>query len=273
MSELRTRPADITLPAFSRLPLTPDLALLLEALARVDAEDWQAHFNVNFYEGDWSGVPLITASNALSPLAPGDGQPTPRPLWLRDPSWQQAFAAIPVELRSARLLRLGPGGRILRHHDYDLGLPDADLRLHIPLVCGPNVEFMLDGQRIPMSAGECWYLDLARAHSVDNWGLDERVHLVFDCRPNPWLKQAIIEGWSTTPAPGLGRAAEAFSRFCERVQEDPQLSRQLREVTDNDLFISRCVALGEACGVLFTREEVRTAMRQGRASWSQQWKV
>lgn len=83
---------------------------------------------------------------------------------VQDERWQMALRDWPLEIVSARLLRLGPGGRIHEHRDYDLGGPDADLRLHVPLLSAPGVDFWLDGQIMPMAAGECWFLDLARPH-------------------------------------------------------------------------------------------------------------
>lgn len=118
-------------PAFSRLPVTVDLPLLLQALAAIGEDDWHGHFNSAYYTGDWSGVALISAADALTELAPGIGEPRLREPWRRDGRWQRGLRDLPLEIVCARLLRLGPGGRIHEHRDYDLGEPDADLRLHI----------------------------------------------------------------------------------------------------------------------------------------------
>lgn len=152
-------------PAFARLPVSVDLPQLLRALARIDASAWQGHFNGGYYEGDWSGVALISAVDAPSELAPGKGQPVPREPWRQDPDWQQALRHLPLRIVSARLLRLGPGARIHEHRDYDLGGPDADLRLHIPLLSPPRVDFLLDGQRMPMLAGSAGF-STCRARTV-----------------------------------------------------------------------------------------------------------
>lgn len=44
------------LPAFSRLPVTVDLPLLLQALSRIADTAWTAHFNASYYDGQWSGA-------------------------------------------------------------------------------------------------------------------------------------------------------------------------------------------------------------------------
>ena len=124
---------------------------------------------------------LISASDALTVLSSGAGEPISRDSWQNDDRWAVALRDLPLDIRSARLLRLGPGSRIHEHRDYDLGGPQADCRLHIPLLSSPDVDFMLESRCIPMSAGECCFLDLVRPHSVDNWGQQERD--LRQCRP------------------------------------------------------------------------------------------
>ncbi|POA28124.1 MULTISPECIES: aspartyl/asparaginyl beta-hydroxylase domain-containing protein [unclassified Pseudomonas] len=260
----------MTRPAFSRLPVTVPLPLLLQALAQIKDSDWHSHFNSHYFSGDWSGVALISAADALTELSPGHGKPVLRAPWLLDGRWQRALQELPLDIVSARLLKLGPGSRIHEHRDYDLEEPEADLRLHIPLLSPPNVDFLLDGLRMPMEAGECWFLDLSRPHSVDNRDSRERVHLVIDCRPDPWLEQAIVEGVSTTPAPGVGHAAQALAQFRRLLENDPQLCKTLQGVTDSEAFIATTLKLAAERGLAFSREELRAAMRNGRRQWNEQ---
>jgi hypothetical protein len=257
-------------PAYSRLPVQLDLALLREALAGIRAAQWREHFNRDYFHGEWSGVVLISAADAHE-LAPGRQAPVQRPAWHAEPRWQQALQALPVQLVSARLLRLGPGSRILEHCDHDLQGEQADLRLHIPLLSPPEVDFMLDGQRMPMAAGECWFLDLARPHSVINRDSCERIHLVLDCRPGVWLEQAIREGLPSTPAPGAGQAATAFERWRLWVEQDASLCRRLQAEADPQAFVELCVALAAERGLAFAADDVRSAMARGRRQWQRQW--
>ncbi|MGF6397372.1 hypothetical protein ABH905_001038 [Pseudomonas frederiksbergensis] len=256
-------------PAFSRLPVTVDLPLLLQALTAIGEGDWLSHFNSDYYAGDWSGVALICAADALTELSPGRGETLLRAPWLQDARWQQGLRDLPLQIVCARLLRLGPGGRIHEHRDYDLGAPDADLRLHIPLLSPPRVDFLLDRQRMPMAAGECWFLDLSRPHRVDNRDIRARVHLVLDCRPDTWLEQAILDGLATTPSPQIGH--DALAQFQALVASDPQLCKSLQGLQDNEAFIVRTLELSAERGLAFTAEELRAAMRDGRRQWNQQW--
>lgn len=260
-------------PLCSRLPVQVDLPLLLAALGAIGEDDWQPHFNQHYYAGDWSGVPLIAADDAPIPLGHGAGAAVPASTWLRDTRWRQGLQVLELDIRSARLLRLGPGAKIHEHRDYDLDGEDADLRLHVPLLSPPQVDFMLDGQRIPMAAGECWFLDLARRHSVHNRDRSVRIHLVVDCRPGPWVNRLIEAGLPLTPALGQGQAGEAFAQFQQWLLHQPEASAELQALHDGEAFIQRTLAMAAAQGLVFDREHLRTAMRAGRARWSEQWKV
>lgn len=258
-------------PAYSRLPVTVDLSLLLQALAAIEDGAWRGHFNTAYFTGDWSGVALISAADALTELSSGIAAPVQRAPWLNDRRWQQALQDLPLDIVSARLLRLGPGGQIHEHRDYDLDGENADLRLHIPLLSAPAVDFWLDGQRMPMAAGECWFLDLARPHRVDNRGSSARVHLVLDCRPGAWLEQMIADGLPDTPQPDAQDSA--LQRFHRLLTMDHSLSATLQALHDPEAFISQTLVLAAERGLSFSREELYAAMRKGRRSWNEQWRA
>ena len=256
-------------PACSRLPVTVDLPLLLQALAAIDEQAWRGHFNSDYFTGDWSGVALISSADALTELSPGQAASVPRAPWLRDERWQRGLHALSLEIVSARLLRLGPGGRIHEHRDYDLDGPQADLRLHIPLLSPPAVDFWLEDRRVPMAVGECWFLDLARAHRVDNRDASARIHLVLDCRPTAWVLAKIAEGLRDTPA---AQTADSPLQPLQRVLDgNAQLAATLQAIGDPETFIERTLQLAAAQGLALTREELRAAMRNGRRQWNEQW--
>jgi len=262
-----------SLPRCSRLPLAFELPPLLEALSRVDAGAWQTHFNTGYYEGDWSGVALVAPEDAPLPLAPGQGAPVRTGWWQRETAWGGLLDSFRTVVRSARLLRLGAGARIHEHCDPDLGQPDGDLRLHVPLLSPAGVEFLVDGLQVPMGVGECWFIDLSRPHRVDNPGPGERIHLVLDCVPNPWLLDLLEQGLATTPQLQPGRAGQAFAAFRQRVAAEPALAATLQALGDPRDFLREAVRLGAERGLVFSEAEVRGAMRQGRSAWSEQWRV
>lgn len=264
-------PPSFAPPPFARLPLRFDAEALRFAVARLPAQAWLPHFNTGYYEGDWSGVALRSHDGAAMPLVPGSGEA--RPTAHCDAFWQSQLARLETDLRSARLLRLGPGGCIREHCDHDLGLPDADLRIHVPIVTDAHVDFLLDGRRIPMQAGECWFLDLSRPHRVENHGGVARIHLVVDCARSPWLEAQVVAGLADTPPDQLSRGSEAFAAFRAHVHAHPALEADLAAHDDTDAFTAAVLAAAGETGFRFSHEELRAAMAQTRREWNRQWRV
>jgi mannose-6-phosphate isomerase-like protein (cupin superfamily) len=91
-------------------------------------------------------------------------------------------------------MKLGAGSVIREHTDHDLAAEEGNVRLHIPVRTSDAVDFRLNGTRVHMRAGECWYLRLQDPHSVRNTGTEERIHLVIDAGINTWLVQQLDTG-------------------------------------------------------------------------------
>ena len=161
-------------------------------------QEWVAHFNTDYYQGDWSGVALRSAGGAPLALYPDPAAAAAD--WgdtdaLRaSQALAAAVARFQCDLQSVRLLRLGPGASIREHSDYRLGHEDGEVRVHVPITTSAEVEFLHDGQRVEMAPGEAWYLDLNLPHSVANRGSEPRVHLVVDCVVNDWLDRQLRKG-------------------------------------------------------------------------------
>lgn len=177
-----------------RLPYTFDPAALRAELAEAEAQGWAPHFNPQYYEGEWGGVALRSVGGAATQLYSDPAKPRPyadTPLLDRCRYFGEVLRTFECPLEAARLLRLRAGSRILEHTDFDLGIRYGVVRLHVPVVTNPDVEFILGGERVVMAAGECWYLDLSLPHRVENGGTTDRVHLVLDCVVNDWVKELI----------------------------------------------------------------------------------
>lgn len=88
------------------------------------------------------------------------------------------IADLDLQLRLVRFLVLEPDGIIKRH--VDTFLSGRVVRLHIPVITHPDVEFQLDDVRQNWQEGEFWYGDFTQPHSVFNKSDITRVHLVID---------------------------------------------------------------------------------------------
>lgn len=173
-----------------KLPFDFDVPTLKADLARIQSDEWIRHFNDRIFEGDWSGVALRSVGGTAGKLysgldTRGDCQDTP--VLDRCPYFREVLATFRCPLQSARLLKLEPRSSILKHSDPFLGYEDGEVRMHIPIQTDPEVRFYLEGERVTMQEGACWYLNLSRKHWVDNFSDAARVHLVIDCEVNEWL--------------------------------------------------------------------------------------
>jgi hypothetical protein len=184
----------VPFPAHVQLPFRFD-ATALAADARGLGDDvWERHFNTAYYEGDWSGAALRSTGGRISlyPDPSPDAVYADTPLLAQCPGVSAALAALHCPLTSVRFLRLGAGARVREHQDYKLGFEDGEVRLHVPVVSGPGVEFFLDRRAVTMEPGECWYVDVNRPHHVANSGPQARIHLVIDCLVDPWLRDLLV---------------------------------------------------------------------------------
>jgi mannose-6-phosphate isomerase-like protein (cupin superfamily) len=174
-----------------KLPISFDPEALRADVEKFGPSDWAPHFNTQYYDGDWSGVPLRAAKGATLDLYPdpvaSEGH-ADTVLMARCDYVPKVTSAFACELETVRFLKLGAGSSIREHRDYMLNIEDGVARIHIPVVTDPRVVFILGGERVDMRPGEAWYLDFNRPHSVRNESTIDRVHLVIDCIVNEWMR-------------------------------------------------------------------------------------
>lgn len=177
-----------------KLPFTFDTAALKSDLEKIEPHEWVNHFNQLYYEGRWSGVALRSVGGAASQLFLDPARPNSyadTPVLQRCGYFKEVLGTFKCSLESARLLKLDAGSRINEHTDFDLGAKYGAVRIHVPVLTHPDIEFFLNNERVLMNEGESWYLDLSLPHRVFNRGASDRVHLVIDCVVNEWIKSLI----------------------------------------------------------------------------------
>lgn len=182
------------IPTTLKLPFHFDPLQLQSDSAVFAAEEWVPHFNRPVYEGVWSGIALRALPGAHVALFPDPGAKAAfvdTEAMARMRHIPQVLDALACPKNSVRLLKLAAGSSIRRHRDYYLGPEDGEVRLHVPVCTNADVDFVLDGQRVPMAPGELWFLNFNKYHSVDNRSSVDRIHLVIDCVVNDWLRQLL----------------------------------------------------------------------------------
>ncbi|HKA21360.1 MAG TPA: aspartyl/asparaginyl beta-hydroxylase domain-containing protein [Blastocatellia bacterium] len=269
-----------------RLPFSFDPEGLENDLKQIRPEEWVKHFNDRYFEGDWSGVALRAVDGASTSLYSDpekDQRLNDTPVLSRCPALSGVLSSFDCQVKSARLLKLGAGARIIEHRDYNLSFDDGDVRLHIPITTSSLVAFYVNGERIVMKPGECWYINANLPHKVNNSGEVDRVHVVVDCKVNEWLRSVFESARpkSTEPVGDVGQkgpidagpiqSTDAFDRFCNLVLQDLTLQEQLKDVMDKELFFEMVVRLGNERGYHFSVNEVRAAFKARRRAWIQRW--
>jgi hypothetical protein len=260
-----------------RLPFNFNPAALRSDLERIFPEEWVAHFNREYFEGEWSGAALRSAggdARKLDSRVQAEAPFADTPIMQRCPYVREVLNTFQCKLQAVRFLKLAAGSTIREHRDYDLGFQERQLRLHLPIITNSEVVFFLDAQRIEMQAGECWYLDLSLPHWVENRGPVDRVHLVIDCELNEWLSGLLPADDSSEDE--LNKADQASSpeelqRFRQTVLNDLQLQRRLRETDDRESFIRLVAGLGRQLNYRFTTADVESALNSEQRAWFERW--
>ena len=174
---------------YLKLPFQFDEKRLLYDLELIKNQKWIPHFNQDGYEGNWKIIALYAKNGDASNVyeITSSANEISETQLLKGCSYlKEVIAKFECPLFSVRLLRLGKGAKIKPHRDNQLGYEDNNFRLHIPIITNDKVDFVLDGMRMEMLPGECWYTNVNFIHSVENNGDSDRIHLVIDGERNAW---------------------------------------------------------------------------------------
>lgn len=203
---------------------------LVEDLSRAMEAQWIPHFNTGGYSGNWKAVSLYAANgneqNIFAHVTDGSAI-SETPLMKECHYFREVLGSFKFPVLSVRLLRLEVGAEIKPHTDHELGYEDGQFRLHIPIVTNPDIEFILDGERLTMLPGECWYTNVNFVHSVANRGTIDRVHLVIDGVRNAWTDELFFSlapesSFEAVREENLSR--ETIQRMLEELKNNLQMA-------------------------------------------------
>lgn len=257
-----------------RLPWRFEVADALHEARRLPADLWRTHFNNGRHDGGWQALALRQVPNAPLDVMPMEADPQLHAdcdALKQCPAIAEILKSLALPFKSVRLMQLLPGSEIMEHTDAGASAAYGEARLHIPLHTDEQVFFHIDGQRIPMRAGECWYTDVSLPHRVRNRSEQARIHLVMDALVDNRLVQAFREGDRGEPMPDESDPWAQFQRFREVVFADAVLSGTLIQCKNPDDLFQSSVRLGRELGYEFDASDVESGMRAGRRSWVEQW--
>ena len=145
-----------------RLPIEFDPAKLikdLEAVKHVDLAPQPGPY----HDGAWKGISLHSQGGKQS-AHPGyaglDGF-YPTDALKHTPYMKEILDGLRCPKKVVRLLTLPPGVEIGEHNDAWANFYCGTLRLHIPIITHPDVEFVINDRRCVWKPGEFWYGDFS----------------------------------------------------------------------------------------------------------------
>ena len=159
---------------FLKLPIQFDAAALAAEVRALPITAWDPH--PSGFVGN-EAVKLISVGGGLTDRHDGPMGPT---IYLGACEYvREIMGEIGAVWGRSRLMGLAAGSEVPRHVDINYYWR-THLRIHIPVITNPGVEFTCGDETVHMAAGECWVFDSFRFHRVENKGSERRVHLVID---------------------------------------------------------------------------------------------
>jgi hypothetical protein len=160
---------------FIQLPLSFDAQVLEQEIEALGESVWRPH--PQGFPGN-SAVPLVSVDgDPMSDAMRGPMRPTPQ--LLACPYLMQALDSIGAVWGRSRLMRLSGQAEVTPHVDINCYWREH-MRVHVPIVTQPTVQFHCGDAVLNMAAGECWIFDTWRLHRVLNDDHRARIHLVAD---------------------------------------------------------------------------------------------
>ncbi|PXY40804.1 aspartyl/asparaginyl beta-hydroxylase domain-containing protein [Flavobacterium cheongpyeongense] len=179
-----------------KFPMFFDPEKLKNDVYKIIDKNWINHYNTNDYSGKWTSIALMSQngkSNSIFALPNGEDKLVATEILDSCSYFEEILNSFLFEKTAVRLLKLDVGATVKPHRDNCLGYEDGCFRLHIPIITNSDVEFVLDGNRLIMNEGECWYIDANFIHSVANRGSEDRIHLVIDGLRNEWTDRLFFK--------------------------------------------------------------------------------
>lgn len=181
-----------------KLPLAFDPGPIVEEISRAESKSpWIDHWaEATATAGTWVFIPLVAARGDLPAVIAAECDDAPRLMEILAelPHTRNIIDTFHAKVLRARLMKLKAGAVIKEHRDFAYfggqrwSFERGRIRVHIPIVTGANVFWMLSGKRIDMKAGEAWYVNVCMPHSVENRSDTDRIHLVLELEVNDWLR-------------------------------------------------------------------------------------
>jgi hypothetical protein len=222
---------------FLKLPVRFDPEALAAEVRALPPSAWVPH--PSGFAGN-EAVRVVTSGGAATDELVGAMAPTEN--LERCDYVRQIMAEIGGVWGQTRLMGLAAGREVPAHIDIHYYWR-THLRIHIPVITNPGVEFTCGDETVHMAAGECWVFDTFLRHDVQNKGSEQRIHLVLDTVGGGRL-------------PELMQAAEAGTADARLVLPRVDAPRDLAFETANSPKVMSPWEM--RCHLAFTRQKAGT---------------
>jgi hypothetical protein len=202
---------------FVKLPLRFSAERLAAEVRALPPSAWMPH--PQGFVGN-EAVPLVSPNGEMTNAFDGPMAPT-EPL-MACPYIMEIMREIGAVWGRSRLMGLAAGADVPAHVDVGYYWR-THIRVHIPVITNPAVEFTCGDQTVHMEAGECWIPDTFHRHTVRNGGSEQRIHLVLDTVGGERLWDLIEAAQTGSEAP-LRPAGELPELAFEQVNAVPIMS-------------------------------------------------
>lgn len=253
----------LTAPFF-QLPWRFDAARLAAEVAQFTAAEWRPH-----PQGNPGNTALPFIARRGDPMDDGLAGPMlPTPHLARCPYIAQVMAALDVPLGRSRLMGLDARAEATAHVDTGYYWQQR-VRVHIPVVTFPDVQFLCGDASTHMAPGECWIFDTWRVHNVLNPGSAQRIHLVVDTVGSASFWNKVESGGAPVQVPfDAGAASTAALRFESHNYPIVMSPTEITSLWAQWMTDARAGG-GSAEAIAAVDAAVQPVFRDWRAAWAQ----
>ncbi|MEO8505816.1 MAG: TIGR03032 family protein [Acidobacteriota bacterium] len=185
---------------FVRLPIHFDAERLAAEVLALPESEWRPHPQ---------GYPGNSALSLVSALGDPNNDATSGPMLPTRhlehcPYVRQVLAAFNTPIGRTRLMRLDGNAEATAHADSNYYWLER-VRIHVPVVTTPRVDFLCGSRKVNMAPGEAWIFDTWQIHNVLNPEPTRRIHLVSDSVGSAEFWGLVADGawpFAESPRPG-----------------------------------------------------------------------
>jgi hypothetical protein len=184
---------------------------------------------------------------------------------------RQVLAALKTPISRSRLMLIAGKRRVPLHDDVGYHWYRR-MRVHIPIITNPGVQFCTAGRIVHMKAGETWIFDNFHPHAVFNSSEQPRIHLVVDTPGSPEFSGLINEGhWLFSKNRGERHAPAKLVAYRPTIDAGVELEQYRYQMLSSDEFGALLNDVLTDAGQAIGNGEALAAFSRGLEEFRARW--